>query len=207
MALPGQHDFVYLASQSPRRAQLLRVMGVEHRPLLPDPDEDIEGLEAVRPGDLPHEYVTRVAVLKLGAARRRLARRRLPEAPIVTADTTVALGRRILGKPDTPDDAVAMLQALSGRSHRVLTAVAVSSGTLHFVETSVSKVRFAEMSMHSIRRYVDTGEPRGKAGAYAIQGRIAAFVEGIDGSYTGIVGLPLAETRRLLAQARVRLDL
>ena len=100
-----------------------------------------------------------------------------------------------------------MLEALAGRSHRVLTAVAVSSGMQHFVETSVSRVRFAAMSALSIRRYVDSGEPRGKAGAYAVQGRIAAFIEHIEGSHSGIVGLPLNETRLLLARARVRLNL
>lgn len=205
--LPQHHSYIYLASQSPRRAQLLKVLGVEHRPLLPDGSENIESLEDVRTGELPHEYVTRVARLKLDAARRRLAQRRLPEAPILTADTTVALGRRIFGKPETPEEARQMLQALSGRSHRVLTAVAVSSGTLSFIETSVSKVRFAAMSVQSIHRYVESGEPRGKAGAYAIQGRISAFIERIEGSYSGIVGLPLHETMLLLARARVRLEL
>jgi septum formation protein len=206
-ALPQQHDFVYLASQSPRRAQLLSVLGVSHRPLLADAGEDAEQLEAVRPDDLPHAYVARVALLKLDAARRRLRLRRLPEAPILTADTTVAIGRRILGKPADPDEAIAMLQALSGRTHRVLTALAVSSGPLHFIETSVSRVRFAALSAASIRRYVATGEPRDKAGAYAVQGRIAAFIEHIEGSYSGIVGLPLHLARVLLARARVRMDL
>lgn len=205
--LPNQHDYVYLASASPRRAQLLEQLGVAHKPLVAGRDEDVEVLEERRRGDTAHEYVTRVAVLKLDAARRRLRRRRLPEAPILTADTTVALGRGFLGKPESPAEATAMLEALSGRTHRVLTAVAVSAGAVHHVATSVSRVRFAPLSAATIRRYVASGEPRGKAGAYAIQGRMAAWVEHIEGSYSGVMGLPLFETARLLARARVRLEL
>lgn len=207
MPLPNQHDFVYLASQSPRRVQLLDQLGVPHRPLLPGRDENAEALEIERSGELPQPYVQRVTLRKLAAARQRLAKRRLPEAPILVADTTVALGRRILGKPRGPDEAAAMLQALSGRTHRVLTAVAVSSGAQHFMALSVSRVRFAPLSAHTIQRYVASGEPQGKAGAYAVQGRLAAWIEHIDGSYTGVVGLPLHETALLLARARVRLDL
>jgi septum formation protein len=207
MPLPNLFDFVYLASQSPRRAQLLDQLGVAHRPLHPGDDEDAETLEEERSGELPIDYVRRVTLNKLTSARRRLARRRLPAAPILVADTTVALGRRILGKPRDPDEAAAMLGALSGRTHRVLTAVAVGAGPLHFMEVSLSKVRFAELSQHSIKRYVQSDEPRGKAGAYAVQGRMAAWIERIDGSYTGVMGLPLHETTRLLSRARVRLDL
>lgn len=207
MHLPNQHDFVYLASQSPRRAQLLDQLGVKHKPLHPGADEDAEALEVVLGRELPMAYVQRVTLRKLQAARLRLQRRRLPAAPILVADTTVALGRRMLGKPDHPAEAVEMLQALSGRTHRVLTAVAISAGTQHHLAVSVSRVRFAQMSNHSIQRYVDSGEPRGKAGAYAIQGRIAAWIEHIDGSYSGVMGLPLRETSQLLGMARVRLDL
>jgi septum formation protein len=201
------HSFVYLASQSPRRAQLLDQLGVAYRPLLPDSRENVELLEQERSGELPGEYVRRVTLLKLNAARVRLSRRGLPQAPILCADTTVALGRRILGKPADKADAAEMLAALSGRTHRVLTAVAVTAGTQSVLEVSESRVRFAELSQSSIRRYVDSGEPQGKAGAYAIQGRIAAWIERIEGSYTGIMGLPLHETTRLLSRARVRLDL
>jgi septum formation protein len=201
------HEFVYLASQSPRRAQLLDQLGVAHRPLSPDTDEDAEALEAVRAGELPLDYVRRVTRLKLGAARARLHQRGLPVAPILCADTTVALGRRILGKPLDDDQAAEMLRALSGRTHRVLTAVAVSAGTRSLLATSVSRVRFAALSERTIRRYLASGEPRGKAGAYAIQGRIAAWVEHIEGSHSGIMGLPLHETTLLLARARVRLEL
>ena len=205
--LPNQFDFVYLASQSPRRVQLLDQLGVAHKPLLPDRSENAEALEVERPKELPLDYVQRVTLRKLAAARVRLDKRRLPPAPILAADTTVALGRRILGKPRNPDDAAEMLSALSGRTHRVLTAVAISSGAQHFLELSVSKVRFAVLSHQTIQRYVASGEPRGKAGAYAVQGRIAAWIEHLDGSYSGVMGLPLHETARLLARARVRLDL
>ena len=205
--MPMPHEFVYLASQSPRRAQLLDQLGVHHRPLLPDPGEDAEALEAERSTELPLDYVQRVTRLKLDEARRRLRRRRLPPAPILCADTTVALGQRILGKPEDAADAGAMLRALSGRSHRVMTAVAVLAGTQVFLETSISRVRFAELSETTIQRYVESGEPMGKAGAYAIQGRIAAWIAHIEGSHSGIMGLPLHETTTLLARARVRLEL
>ena len=200
------HRFVYLASASPRRAQLLDQIGVAHRPLLAGREEDIEQLEEDRSGETPEAYVRRVTLLKLQAARRRLAQRGLPEAPILCADTTVALGRRIFAKPCDDDDALRMLRALSGRTHRVLSAVAVSAGRESPLEVSVSRVRFAALSETTLQRYVESGEPRGKAGAYAVQGRIAAWIERIDGSYTGIMGLPLYETRRLLAMAHVMLN-
>jgi septum formation protein len=201
------HLFVYLASQSPRRAQLMDQLGVAHRPLAPDPHEDAEALEEERSNEAPSEYVRRVTILKMNAARARLKRRRLPEAPILCADTTVALGRRILGKPENPEHAAEMLRALSGRTHRVMTAVAVSVGRQTILDVSESRVRFATLSERSIRLYVDSGEPMGKAGAYAIQSRIAAWIEHIEGSYSGIMGLPLHETTTLLSRARVRLDL
>ena len=201
------HPFVYLASQSPRRAQLLDQLGVTHRPLVPDRHEDAEALEEERNHELPLDYVRRVTLLKLNAARARLQRRQLPVAPILCADTTVAVGRRILGKPEGPEHAAEMLRALSGRSHRVMTCVAVSAGAQHHLDTSTSRVRFAELSETTIRRYIESGEPQGKAGAYAIQGRIAAFIAHIDGSYSGIMGLPLHETTTLLLRARVRLEL
>lgn len=201
------HAFVYLASQSPRRMQLLDQLGVVHRPLLPDRSEDSEALEEEHRGELPLDYVRRVTLLKLGAARARLRRRQLPEAPILCADTTVCVGRRILGKPQGPAHAAQMLGALSGRTHRVMTCVVVGTGRQHFLDTSISRVRFADLSQTTIQRYVDSGEPQGKAGAYAIQGRIAAWIEHIEGSYTGIMGLPLHETTTLLSRARVRLEL
>jgi septum formation protein len=201
------HAFVYLASQSPRRAQLLTQIGVSHRPLLADAGEDAESLEAERSGELPADYVQRVTLAKLQAAHKRLSKRKLPIAPILAADTTVALGRRILGKPRDAQDAAEILAALSGRTHRVLTAVAVSAARTSWVELQTSHVRFAPLSTQHIQNYIASGEPFGKAGAYAIQGRIAAFIEHISGSHSGIMGLPLFETTRLLARARVQLTL
>jgi septum formation protein len=201
------HAFVYLASQSPRRAQLLDTLGVAHRPLLPDADEDAESLEAVRVGELPQDYVCRVTRAKLQAARLRLARRGLPVAPILCADTTVALGRRILGKPADSQDAARILDALSGRSHRVLTAVAVAHGRLSKLELNTSFVRFATLTPATITRYIQSGEPFGKAGAYGIQGSMSAYIESIRGSHSSIMGLPLFETAGLLRAARVAMAL
>ncbi|MBV8620042.1 MAG: septum formation inhibitor Maf [Curvibacter sp.] len=199
MAKPA---FLYLASQSPRRRQLLEQLGIEHRLLLPNTDgdlgEDAEAIEAVRPGEAPATYVQRVTGLKLDAALARLRRRGLPAAPVLCSDTTVALGRRIFGKPDDAAHAQAMLAELSGKSHRVLTAVAVQAGRRRFAALSVSQVRFAELSSAQIKRYVASGEPLGKAGAYAVQGRAAAWISHLSGSYSGIMGLPMFETAQLL---------
>lgn len=202
---PVGHAFVYLASASPRRAQLLDQLGVNYQALLADDQEDAEALETERSGELPNAYVQRVTLAKLQAARARLRRRGLPDAPILTADTTVALGRRILGKPANAAHAASMLQALSGRTHRVLTAVAVSAGPVHHLAINLSRVRLAPLSGSSIQRYIDSGEPFGKAGAYAVQGRMAAYIEHIAGSYSGVMGLPLHETAQLLLRARVTL--
>ncbi|WP_374593278.1 nucleoside triphosphate pyrophosphatase [Aquabacterium sp.] len=195
-------EFIYLASQSPRRRQLLDQIGVRHELLLAGPDEDAEALEAVLPGELPHDYVQRVTQAKLDAAVARLARRGLPAAPVLCADTTVALGRSILGKPADDADAAATLAALSGHSHRVLTAVAVAAavaaGGASRLLVSESHVRFRALGADEIDRYVASGEPRGKAGSYAIQSQAAAWIEHIEGSYSGIMGLPLFETAELL---------
>jgi len=195
--------FVYLASQSPRRAQLLDQLGVRHELLLAADDEDAEALEAERRGELPAAYVERVTRAKLAAARQRLKARGLAQAPILAADTTVAIGTRILGKPADADQARAMLASLSGRTHRVLTAVALSSGRRTLFALNVSRVHFAVIAATEIEAYVASREPFGKAGAYAIQGRAAAWTSRIDGSYTGIMGLPLHDTARLLRQAHV----
>ncbi len=197
--------FIYLASQSPRRSQLLQQIGVAHELLLADRDEDAEALEAVHAGELPAAYVQRVTAAKLQAAVARLGRRALPKAPVLAADTTVALGRRILGKPADAADAGAMLALLSGHTHRVLTAVAVHDGAVARQALSVSHVRFAALSAATIERYVASGEPFGKAGAYAIQGALAAWIEHIDGSHSSIMGLPLFETAQLLRRCGVRL--
>ncbi len=200
----ARHDFIYLASQSPRRRQLLGQIGVRHELLLADADEDAEALEATRAGELPRAYVERVTRAKLQAARERLRRRGLPLAPILCADTTVALGRRILGKPADAADAVATLTALSGRSHRVLTAVAVFDGRRTSLAVNDSHVKFAPLPREVITAYVDSGEPFGKAGAYAIQSSLAGWIERIAGSYSGIMGLPLYETTQLLRRAGLR---
>jgi septum formation protein len=195
--------FIYLASQSPRRAQLLDQLGVRHELLLADGAEDAEALEAERPGELPAAYVERVTRAKLAAARQRLQARALPAAPILAADTTVAIGRRLLGKPTDADDAREMLSALSGRTHRVLTAIAVALGRRTLFALDVSRVHFAPIAGAEIDAYIASREPFGKAGAYAIQGRAAAWIQRIEGSYTGIMGLPLHDTARLLRQADV----
>jgi len=191
-------DFIYLASQSPRRRQLLEQLGVRHELLLPDADEDTEALELVLPNEPPAAYVKRVTQLKLDAALRRLKRRGLPAAPILCSDTTVALGRKIYGKPTDPADATRMLTELSSKTHRVLTAVAVATARKREQALSESRVTFAALTPEQIQAYVDSGEPVGKAGAYAVQGRAAAFISHLSGSYSGIMGLPMFETAQLL---------
>ena len=186
---------------------------MRHELLLPRADEDAEALEAERPRELPADYVERVTRAKLRAAQARWRANGQVAAPILCADTTVALGRRILGKPRDPNDAAAMLQALSGTTHRVLTAVALAWPTASSTATSArwrvaeavsaSRVHFAVMPEGAIAQYVASGEPFGKAGAYAIQSGIAAWIEHIEGSHSGIMGLPLYETAQLLRQARV----
>jgi len=195
--------FIYLASQSPRRRELLDQIGVRHELLLAEADEDVEALEATRAGESPEAYVERVTRAKLRAAMRRLRTRRLAPAPVLCADTTVVLGARILGKPVDAADATRMLTMLSGRSHRVITAILLSARGRSRLATTVSRVRFATLTPDRIERYVASGEPFGKAGAYAIQSGAAAWIEKIEGSYTGIMGLPLHETAALLEWAGV----
>jgi septum formation protein len=196
--------FVYLASQSPRRRQLLEQLGIRYELLLADDSEDAEALEVVLPNEAPRAYVQRVTLLKLEAALARMKRCGLPHAPVLCSDTTVALGKTILGKPDDAKHAAQILGVLSGQTHRVLTSVAV--GTLSKAgkslkteqALSVSSVRFAPLTRTQIQNYVASGEPTGKAGAYAVQGRAAAYIEHISGSYSGIMGLPMFETAQLL---------
>lgn len=203
------YTFIYLASQSPRRRELLDQLGILYQPLPPDEGEDVEALEAELPGEAAAIYVRRVCLAKAEAAAARLGRSARPSAPILVADTTVALDRAILGKPADADDAIAMLTRLSGRVHQVLTAVAVVNpssrgGDASIASTlSVSTVRFAALTHDQIVRYVESGEPQGKAGAYGVQGRAAEFIAHIDGSYSGIMGLPLFETAALVRAAGV----
>jgi septum formation protein len=202
----SESKFVYLASQSPRRRQLLEQLGVRYELLLADDTEDAEALEAVLPNEAPRAYVQRVTLLKLEAALARMKRRGLPAAPVLCSDTTVALGKTILGKPDDAKHAAKILGTLSGQTHRVLTSVAM--GTLSKAgkplkteqALSVSQVRFAPLTRTQIQNYVASGEPMGKAGAYAVQGRAAAYIEHISGSYSGIMGLPMFETAQLLRE-------
>ena len=191
-------DFIYLASQSPRRSQLLAQLDIRHELLLPDAGEDSEALEVALKNEAPGAYVQRVTGLKLNAALQRLSRRKLSAAPVLCSDTTVALGRTLLGKPVDADDAARMLAALAGRTHRVLTAVAVQHGSTRVQALSASAVRFSPLTPAQIQAYIDSGEPMGKAGAYAVQGRAATFIAHISGSYSGIMGLPLFETAQLL---------
>ncbi|MEO7338876.1 MAG: nucleoside triphosphate pyrophosphatase, partial [Caldimonas sp.] len=164
---------------------------------------DAESLEAEHAGEAPLAYVERVTRAKLHAARLRLAARGLPAAPILCADTTVALGRRIFGKPRDAAHATAMLGRLSGRTHRVITAIVLASGADEWHACSTSTVRFGAIGPLRIERYVERGEPFGKAGAYAIQSEAAGWIERIEGSYSGIMGLPLFETARLLECAGI----
>ncbi len=194
----GAPDFIWLASRSPRRQELLQQIGVRFRLLVSDDDEDDEALELPLPGESPTRYVERVARAKAAAARVRLERRGGPDAPVLASDTTVAIGGTMYGKPVDADDARRMLRALSGRTHRVLTAVVVATAHRERIATQVSRVFFARLRTHEIDAYVAGGEPFGKAGAYAIQGAAARFVRRIEGSHSGIMGLPLYETARLL---------
>ncbi len=194
---------IYLASRSPRRRDLLTQIGVRFDPLLfrdgarSDPDTD----ESVQPGETADDYVMRVTRQKARAAWERVVMRRgLRRMPVLAADTTVALASEIFGKPADRDDAIRMLTVLAGTQHRVLTAIALCAEERLELAVSISLVTFSTISDERIRTYVDSGEPFDKAGAYAIQGRAGAFVERIEGSYSGVMGLPLFETAGLLRQ-------
>lgn len=191
---------IYLASRSPRRRELLGHIGVKFHLLLfrsrPGQPPDVD--EEPGPGEAPRDYVLRVARDKAAAGWRRMLERNLPRAPVLAADTTVALDGQIFGKPRDRQEAEAMLATLSGKRHEVLTAVALQDEDDVETALSVSEVQFRELTAEEIRDYVATGEPDDKAGAYAIQGRAALFVTEIRGSQSGIVGLPLYETAQLL---------
>jgi len=197
------HTMIYLASRSPRRRELLLQIGVKFEPLLfrEGSRQDRETSEDVQPGEQPDDYVRRVTDLKVNAAWDRVVMRRgLQRTPVLAADTTVALASEILGKPSDKADAERMLKLLSGTQHRVLTAVALKFEDQSRMEVSESFVTFAALDEARITAYVTSGEPFDKAGAYAIQGRAGAFVERLEGSYTGVMGLPLFETARLLRE-------
>jgi len=203
------NPFIYLASQSPRRQELLKQIGVRFEMLAATPGEETESIEIPLPHEKACAYVERVTLAKSAAALERWQKTGLVWAPILCADTTVSLPNssdgEILGKPKDGADAARILQMLSGKIHEVLTAVAVTidQHVAPLCLVQVSKVQFSELSKAQIDAYIASGEPFGKAGAYGIQGLGGAFIPSIQGSYSGIMGLPLYETAQLLERARV----
>ena len=194
-------NIIYLASKSPRRRELLKQIGIQFELLMmreQSPRIDVD--EAPLRDESAHAYVQRIVLLKAGAAMKVLRERRLPPRLILTADTTVTIDGDVLGKPVDRAEAVQMLTRLAGQSHQVLTAVAVAnnSDVKHILSTSF--VTFAPLTNDEIKHYVDSGEPMGKAGGYAVQGIAAKFIVKLSGSYSGVVGLPLYETTALLRQ-------
>jgi septum formation protein len=199
---------IYLASRSPRRRELLSQIGVRFQVLMfrDKPETDAELNEAVLEGEAPQVYVERVARAKAQAGWQRLEQRNLPRAAVLAADTTVAVDGRILGKPADRREAAAMLAALSGRRHEVLSAIALRYESQFECAVSVSEVEFKVLSPEDIRQYVATGECDDKAGAYAIQGRAAQFVANLRGSFSGVMGLPLYETAQMLERMGAQRD-
>ena len=194
---------IYLASASPRRAELLTQIGVDFDVLRlgkPGVDESVRGREA------PLVYVKRLAHAKAAAGVQAMRAQQLPARPVLAADTTVCLGRTILGKPADAADARRMLGLLSGRTHRVLTAIALARGTSVRLAVSDSRVTFAALTRRAIDAYIATGEPFDKAGAYGIQGVAGTFVAHLSGSFSGVMGLPVHETSVLLSFAVVDTD-
>ena len=191
---------IYLASRSPRRRELLKQIGVSFELLLlrEDARRGVDVDEMAPPGEAPSECALRIARAKAAGATTRVVQRRLPLYPVLAADTTVVLDDEVIGKPRDAGHAAQILAALGGREHRVITAVAVGMRDQVESSVSISSVEFRALSPAEIQRYIASGEPFDKAGAYAIQGRAAAFVTRIGGSYSGIMGLPLAETAELL---------
>jgi len=197
--------YLYLASQSPRRQELLKQMGVEFKLLLADAHEDVESLEIAEPGEPALTYVKRVTLAKLAASVTRLESRNLSWAPILCADTTVSIELKdgqptILGKPNNDEDAMRILQRLSGQTHQVHTAIALQKSIDQKPELfiSSSNVSFEQLDPHQIHAYIATGEHIGKAGAYGIQGLAACFIKHIEGSFSGIMGLPVFETAQII---------
>jgi septum formation protein len=203
------NSFIYLASQSPRRQELLKQIGVRFEMLLPQPGEDTESIEIPLPQEKARTYVERVTLAKSAIALERWKKSGLPWAPILCADTTVSLPNNpegeILGKPADALDAERILQMLNGKTHEVLTALALTTNPneapMSIVQ--ISQVQFTHLSQEEIDAYIVSGEPYGKAGAYGIQGRAGAFISSIQGSYSGIMDLPLYETAQLLGRAQL----
>ena len=187
----------YLASASPRRRELLNRVGLHFEVVVADIDETVE------PDETAGQCTARLALAKAGRAADTIARAGKPLLPILAADTCVSLDRCVMGKPTDRDHARAMLERLSARTHSVVTAVVVKLGDRVWQETSRTRVSFKRLASDEIDAYCNSPEPLGKAGAYAIQGLAAAFVKHIEGSYTGVVGLPMFETRRLLTRTGI----
>jgi len=198
--VPSLEKHIYLASRSARRRDLLKQMGVNFEMLLlrEGAGRDTDFDEAQIGNESPRDYVVRVARLKAEAGWLRLEQRRLMRHPVLAGDTTVAFNNTILTKPKDREDAVAMLKQLSGTVHHVYTAVAVKFHDSLREALSLTEVRLRELSDDEIRRYVASGDAMDKAGAYGIQGKASMFIESINGSYSGVVGLPIFETSRLL---------
>ena len=196
---------IYLASKSSRRRELLRQIGIEFELLLlrDSAPRGPEVSEEVLPGEKAEDYVARVAREKAEFGIKIMTWRKLPVRPVLSADTTVVVDGRILGKPADPDEAASMLESLSGRTHQVLTSVALHYNGSAWQLTQASDVTFTELSQDMIRAYCTTPEPYDKAGGYAVQGQAAAFISTIAGSYSGIMGLPLCETAQLLEQVGI----
>jgi septum formation protein len=193
---------IYLASRSSRRRELLKQIGVSFEVLLlrEGPQRAVDFDETPLPDEIPSDYVVRIAQAKAEAGWARLGQRRLMRFPVLSADTTVALDTQILGKPADREQAMAFLRQLSGKTHQVHSAVAVKFDNQIEISLSTTEVQFRDLEEQEIRQYVTSGEPQDKAGGYAIQGRGAVFVRAIAGSYSGVMGLPLYETSRLLAK-------
>ncbi len=195
-----KHPRIYLASQSPRRRELLKQIGIHYESLLirSNSRRTLDVDETPHPGEAPVDYVQRVSSTKARAGWETLALRNLPAYPVLAADTTVTLNGEIIGKPDDQEHAAEILRKLSGTQHQVLTAVSMALGERLETRLSTTTITFDTLTEDRIRRYLHTHEAHDKAGAYGIQGYAGAFVKHIDGSYTGVMGLPLYETVELL---------
>jgi len=198
---------IYLASKSPRRRELLRQIGIEFEILMLRDGDVRDGAvsEIVLPGEAPEDYVARVAREKAESGAGAVLWRKLPQRPVLASDTTVTLDGLILGKPANMENAVSTLKLLSGRTHQVLTSVAVMANGQMFEAMQRSEVTFGELSDQTLRAYCALSEPYDKAGGYAVQGYAAQFIERITGSYSGIMGLPLFETTQLLQKAGIKI--
>jgi len=196
----NKHQRIYLASQSPRRRELLKQIGIHFEMLMlrSDPRRNVCVDETPHPDEDPVQYVQRICLNKAKAGWETVGLRNLPLLPVLAADTTVTLDGKIIGKPDNNEHAAEILRMLSGSKHRVLTAIAMAFEDRLEMRLSTTTITFDTLSEDRIRRYLLTSEAHDKAGAYGIQGHAGAFVKHIDGSYTGVMGLPLYETVELL---------